>query len=195
MATPTTTKVSKRHPAIWTILRLTFPQYKGRTVKVVSGPSTVIGCLHDGGATVRRARIVSLRTMGVIYVHDTRFDLPTDGDHLIVTHDRFCGKDMGITIYVHAGLAEADLAVLVDALLQSATPSDPNRSPASALCHRLFQDGGAAWGSYDKGFEKVTPLDLAWAVAQDTVDHLRTEESRAKYNYERVEQLRKERTP
>jgi hypothetical protein len=173
----TVTKVSKSQPAIKAILAATFPQYKNRSVKVVSGPSTVRGYRH--------ARIVNLRTMGVIYVHEAPpvgrshhiFSLTTSDDHLIVTHDFYGGRDCGITIYVCVGLASDDLAVLVDALLQANGATDT--AIAAAMCHQMFPSANAAWGSYDKGHEHVRALDLAWVVAQETAEQLRKGERRA----------------
>lgn len=129
-----TTKVSKIHPAIKAILAATFPQYKGRTVKIVSGPSTVSGYPAEGG-TYRRARILNLRTMGVVYEHGDRFDLATSDDHLIVTHAFHCGHDCGITIYVGACLSQDAMAVLVDALLQA---NGMNTQLVAGMCYEMF---------------------------------------------------------
>lgn len=181
MAT-TTTKVSKSHPAIKTIIAATFPHYKGRTVKVVSGPSTVSGGPSDrASGTFRHARIVNLRTMGVVFVHDARFDLATSDDHLIVTHDFHCGRDCGITIHVGIGLPSEDVAVLVDALLQA--DGLMNRQIVGAMCHEMFASSLrpdlAMWGSYDRGHDRVTALDLAWVVVQEQTSSLRNGERRA----------------
>jgi hypothetical protein len=189
MNTTTTTKVSKAHPAIRAILKATFPQYKGRTIKVVSGPSTVTGYPADGG-TYRKARILNLRTMGVVYVHDDSFDLATSDDHVIVTHAFHCGHDCGITIYVGVGLSQDEVSALVDVLLKS-NGFDEEGHPkltrvVAAMCHEMFANSLrpdlAVWGSYDKGHERVTALDLTWVVVQETAAGLRDGERRAANN-------------
>ena len=182
----TTTKVSKAYPAIRTILKRAFPQYKGRTVKVVTGPSTVVGHPTEGG-TYQKARILNLRTMGVVYVHEDTFGLTTSDDHVIVTHSFHAGHDCGITIYVGFGLSNDESSALVDVLLQSNGIDNEGRPKltrtVAAMCHQMFALGIrpdlASWGSYDKGHERVTILDLAWVVVQEQMAHLRDGERRA----------------
>jgi hypothetical protein len=99
------------------VFRRTFPGYRGRQFCVTSAESVTLDANYWSGGTKYTYRGVDLVT-GAVLPPDCdeygnpfiRPEVPTvalEPNRAIVCHKVFCGKDMGLTIYVHpANLAK-----------------------------------------------------------------------------------------
>jgi hypothetical protein len=107
----TTIKVTKQD--VWAIIKATFPDYRGR--KIVVKPKSSISVCHadlnwSGGSRYQyRACSLSGQPTGSLDRHNasapwekapgsTSIQIPLR--HCIVEHVIFCGKDLGLRIYV-----------------------------------------------------------------------------------------------
>jgi len=90
------------------IIKATFPQYNGRKIKIEFTDKVTFYDTNWGGGTKNTyAAVKSNGQVGHFYapapwvnpVEGMTTDLPTDT--LLVEHSIFCGKDCGITIYMH----------------------------------------------------------------------------------------------
>lgn len=118
--TNTTIKVSKTNATIKAILAATFPQYKGRKVKLVISASLPVAHVEgwDGGS-MSEARLYNMRTGGAVFA-STQVQI-ADAHWIVVEHSVFCGKDSGITIRMQSPLSADELSVAIDSYLQDST--------------------------------------------------------------------------
>ena len=88
----------------------TFPGYHGRKFKLQFRESIVLSDLHWGGGSRSQYALVSAdgRSQAMDYSHIAPWDHNDEGKRIellphvaIVEHCMFCGKDCGITIYLH----------------------------------------------------------------------------------------------
>ena len=105
-----TTKISRSNPAIKALLAATFPDYKGRKIRICvpecrvqfdqnGGGGTydrVMALRLEDGATARLPRLAPWTDEAVAMANDG-VDVPPG--MLLVVWSRFCGADLGITIY------------------------------------------------------------------------------------------------
>ena len=105
-----TTKISSSNPAIKALLAATFPDYKGRKIRLCvpecrvqfdqnGGGGTydrVMALRLEDGATARLPRLAPWTDEAVAMANDG-VDVPPG--MLLVVWSRFCGADLGITIY------------------------------------------------------------------------------------------------
>lgn len=102
------TNLSRSNPDVKRLLAITFPQYRGRKIRLSFTERMSLENYWDGG-TRSYYRAVDLNTgevreparatgnpfNGMAHVE---FDLPTGV--ALVEHSIFCGKDVGITVHV-----------------------------------------------------------------------------------------------
>ncbi len=103
--------VKLTRPQAKQVLAITFPEYRGRKIKVEFTDKVWFDDLYWSGGT--RAKYVILRSDGSSRLVPTSnpwsdnrnpcVDLPNSV--VVVQHLMFCGQDMGITIYAHPSLA------------------------------------------------------------------------------------------
>jgi hypothetical protein len=119
-----TKPVSKAHPLIKQVLRATFPEYRGRKVRIreYDGPQTLTVCWDEGSRDSVKV-IVFDRGVGSLHGGSpftnpmgclARVDQPAGS--LLVVHSISCGRDVGITITARPGerdLMAGDLAGLL----------------------------------------------------------------------------------
>lgn len=109
--------IKVKKAAVKEIVKVTFPEYRGRTFKVQYTESVTFHDTNWGGGSRTEYKIVK-RGVGVAKV---TVDAPwcnviegqtveLDHDHLIVAHSVFCGHDCGITVYAHPMLETQRLA-------------------------------------------------------------------------------------
>ncbi|MFH1918709.1 MAG: hypothetical protein ABIP48_02310 [Planctomycetota bacterium] len=93
------------------VFRLAFPSYRGRQYRVTAAESVMLDANYWSGGTKYTYRGVDLLT-GKVLPPDcdeygnpfVRPEVPTvaiEPGRAIVCHKVFCGKDLGLTIYVH----------------------------------------------------------------------------------------------
>jgi hypothetical protein len=101
-------KVSKANPMVKRLLAATFPEWKGRKVKVClwKGPQRLQN-YWDGGS---RSYYVAVRvTDGAVsnfgtdnpFVQSSHADVDLPSGVILVEHSIFMGKDSGVTIWVN----------------------------------------------------------------------------------------------
>lgn len=103
-------KVTKKE--IRPIVMATFPDYKGRKFTVHACSHMKLWDLNWSGGTrnvyiaVQRKGMATCRVVPQAPWMETRegvaFALPTNA--VVVRHTHFCGKDLGITVYVHPSM-------------------------------------------------------------------------------------------
>jgi hypothetical protein len=168
----TATKVSKSNPAIRAILAATFTQYKGRKVRVVLTDRLPVGFCSgwsEGSRTL--VKMYNLATGVVVHVQDDSRDCSVASAHwIIVEHSHYCGEDAGITIRAKQCLTPDVVDVVADALYAG--------DKVEAQITAAF-DSGSEWGSYDRGHEHVTALDLAWSVIEAVSAQRKTSDRKA----------------
>jgi len=103
---PFSMKLSR--PQYKNIVAATFPEYTGRKVKMVfKDRLTIYNTNWAGGSRIEYAAVKSDGRTALFDapapwsnpVEGATIDMPEDA--MIVTHQIFCGHDMGITIYAH----------------------------------------------------------------------------------------------
>lgn len=106
----TTKKISKADPRFAPILRATFPDYRGRKVRLVVADAYRLANFWDGGS--RDYAVAYNLTTGEVAEPHPATTNPTRGGAafstveipegiVIAERSYFCGKDLGITIYVN----------------------------------------------------------------------------------------------
>lgn len=100
--------LSRSHPAVKAALRATFPDYRGRKVRIVRYDRPLYLDLSWSGGTVDKValvdfvggRIGKLRVSSpfVAGAHDPVVCPP---GAMLVVRSYFCGHDAGVTFYVH----------------------------------------------------------------------------------------------
>lgn len=104
----TTTKVSRK--SVEHIIRGTFPEYRGRTIKVEHRDTVTLYDLNWSGGTRAQYRACTLegKALGNAdkynMMHPWRNNaegaqVPIASGAVLVRHSIFCGKDLGLTIY------------------------------------------------------------------------------------------------
>jgi len=104
-------KASRSEPFVKEILKATFPEYKGRTIKIKTEfPQNLVSYWSGGSkrefifyqpGTGKEFWISDLEAPWEQYKEGRNFDPTTIPDSVVlVEHRYFCGKDMGIIIYV-----------------------------------------------------------------------------------------------
>lgn len=107
---PVPIPVSKTDPTVARILLATYPDYRGRKIRIVpqTYPLNVRSYWEGGSRTY--FMFLDLATFKTAPMPaQSAFDKPVQGADAVtlpvgiacVTHSIFCGKDTGITIYVH----------------------------------------------------------------------------------------------
>jgi hypothetical protein len=104
------TKVTAAHPAA-KAARAAFPEYRGRKFTVETATSVELYDTAWDGGTRNEYRAVAIdgRTAQVSDHHTHPMLLPQTTVELtrqtaLVKRSHFCGRDMGLTIYVHPGV-------------------------------------------------------------------------------------------
>lgn len=103
------TVITARKAEVADILKITFPDYKGRTFRVCYTTDVTFYDTNWGGGSKNTYAAVQMTTgkVGRMVVpapwvngiEGQRVQLPEDV--VIVEHSVFCGKDMGIRFHVH----------------------------------------------------------------------------------------------
>jgi hypothetical protein len=115
MATPRAFRVSRSSPGVVPVIEATFPDYKGRKVRVVVTESVTLHDLNWGGGSRNVYRWVDLaealargQAAPTIGPSTVRFAPPEEGrvysvppGVVVVEHSYFQGVDGGITIYIN----------------------------------------------------------------------------------------------
>jgi hypothetical protein len=96
------------------IIRATFPDYRGRKVKLCAAESVTIHMADlnwSGGSRYQyRGATLSGQSTGSLDKHNATapwdkpvgsFDVPIPAGACVVEHVMFCGKDLGLRIYVN----------------------------------------------------------------------------------------------
>ncbi len=102
-------KVSKGHPVVKALLALAFPGYRGRKVSVELAAQAYVEPVASGGTF---DKVVAVNAAGAKM--EVSFDLanawkysagplPVPEGVALVVHSYFCGKDVGVRIYVNPG--------------------------------------------------------------------------------------------
>lgn len=106
-------KLSRANPAVRRLLAITFPEYRGRTIRLVESAAVTFRDLNWSGGTRSEYRCLTVSDNGRATIAgadmntpapwnnpyaDETVDLPADG--LVVRHSIFCGHDAGITITI-----------------------------------------------------------------------------------------------
>jgi hypothetical protein len=110
------TKASRANPLIKKVLAATFPQYRGRLIRVrqYTGPQMLTVCWDEGSRDTVKVidmsrGVGSLSGIGAPWQNPdgclARVDQPAGS--LLVVHSIVCGQDRGITITVRGGALEA----------------------------------------------------------------------------------------
>ena len=102
-----TTTITVRKAEIAELIAAAFPEYRGRTFKVVVAESVYVDRMWGGGS---RQEIKACTTEdGAWVAHSPTVSamqapcgsLPLDPRAVYAVHSIFCGKDTGITFHVH----------------------------------------------------------------------------------------------
>jgi hypothetical protein len=101
--------ISKPDPIIIKIIQKTFPSYKGKKIKLSTDIPTRLDSYWDGGSKdtyvfyeLKTSRIIPIASNHPFFEKENPRNLESlPNGILIVCHSIFCGKDMGITIYVN----------------------------------------------------------------------------------------------
>jgi hypothetical protein len=94
------------------IINATFPQYRGRKVKVVASESVTLHDLNWGGGS--RNQYSACTIAGEWTGNTSRFNacapwvnhaegasIPIPAGHIVVEHSIFCGRDCGLRLWVN----------------------------------------------------------------------------------------------
>jgi hypothetical protein len=115
--------ISKPDETILSIIRASFPSYKGKKIKVSMNPPTRLNSYWDGGSknSFVFVNLDSLKSLDVhsnhpFFEQERPRDLPNGLPPriVLVEHSIFCGKDMGITIYARAEDITASLPAPIE---------------------------------------------------------------------------------
>jgi hypothetical protein len=106
-------RVSKGHPAVKALLAVAFPEYKGRKVYVELAEKAYVEPCAEGGSF---DKVVAVNLAGEKlavsfgWADQWKYSaepFPVPVGIALVVHSYFCGKDMGISIYVNPASAAA----------------------------------------------------------------------------------------
>ena len=93
------------------VLKVSFPEYNGRKVKVSFTDKVYVYDLNWSGGTRNEYKILSVNGIDSV-PSPAPWDNPFEGttismtsDMMVVKHAYFCGHDLGITIYAHPSYA------------------------------------------------------------------------------------------
>lgn len=102
-----TATIKARLAEVRSVVRATFPDYRGRSFRVVPSGKVTFADMHWSGGTRSEFKAVQLDGLKVAPVPAwSPWESPTEGRTvdiprgiLVAEHSRFCGKDCGINIY------------------------------------------------------------------------------------------------